>query len=322
VLDRSPGCLLGSCLRSANPVRVIHRRTTSLLVATLVTAAAFVAGSAASLRGTVPALIFPVVGQTTYHDDFGAPRPQGPHQGNDLLAARLSPAVAAESGKVKFWTKSASAGCMLYLYGKSGTTYLYIHLNNDLTDKHDNKGKCVAGTAYMTGLKDGATVGAGQQIGFVGDSGDAEGTYHLHFEVHPNGGAAVSPFPYLQKAAHLLVPVNAKTVVTLSVAGKVTHATADRLTIAPSSVILFPGSQKAAAGVKSIVLTVPGTTQIDAGDGTLGSADSMSIADLAGRNVVVLTAPAKATLTVALAKPGAISAARIAAVALAGHGGP
>ena len=34
---------------------------------------------------------------------------------------------------------------MLYLYGDSGTTYLYIHLNNDLTMKNDNRGSCVAG---------------------------------------------------------------------------------------------------------------------------------------------------------------------------------
>ena len=31
---------------------------------------------------------------------------------------------------------------MLYLYGRSGTTYLYIHLNNDLTAQNDNKGGC------------------------------------------------------------------------------------------------------------------------------------------------------------------------------------
>ena len=34
---------------------------------------------------------------------------------------------------------------MLYLYGRSGTTYLYIHLNNDLTARNDNKGGCVEG---------------------------------------------------------------------------------------------------------------------------------------------------------------------------------
>jgi hypothetical protein len=304
---------------------VIHRRTTALgvaLVATLAAAAVLAVGGSASVRGPVPQLVFPVVGPTTYHDDFGDPRPQGKHEGNDLLAARLSPAVAAEAGKVKFWTHSATAGCMLYLYGKSGTTYLYIHLNNDLTDHHDNTGKCVAGTAYMTGLKDGAKVLAGQQIGFVGDSGDAEGTYHLHFEVHPNDGAAVSPFPYLQKAVHLLVPVNPKALVSLSVAGRVVRSAGDRLTIAPSSVTLLPGAQKVASAAKSIVLSVPGTAQIDAGDGTIGSTDSMSLADLAGRNVVVLTTPARATLSVALAKPGAITAARIAAVGAAAHAGP
>ena len=146
----------------------------------------------------MPQLIFPVVGKATYFDDFGAARGQGGHQGNDLMTTWRSPAVAAEAGKVKFHTTSARAGCMLYLYGASGTTYIYIHLNNDLTAKNDNKGKCVAGGSYWKGLKDGARVAAGQPIGYIGDSGDADQAgYHLHFEVHPNGGAAVSPFPYL-----------------------------------------------------------------------------------------------------------------------------
>ncbi len=100
------------------------------------------------------------------------------------------------------------------------------------------------------------------------------------------------------------------------------RATDDRLTIAPSSVTLLPGAQKIPTSSKSIVLSVPVTTQIDSGDGTIGSTDSVSLADLAGRNVVVLTTPAKATLPVALAKPGAITAARIAATAGATHGGP
>ena len=306
------------------PVRVIFRRTTALgvaLVATLLPAAARVAGGVASVRRPVPQLVFPVVGQTTYHDDFGAPRPQGPHQGNDLMAARLSP-VAAEAGKVKFWTKSQTAGCMLYLYGKSGTTYIYIHLNNDLTDKRDNKGKCVAGIAYMTGLKDGATVQAGQQIGFVGDSGDAEGTNHLHFEVHPHDGAAVSPFPYLRKALHLFLPVDPNATVSLSVQGTVTRATGDRLTLASTSMTVLPGTQRLTGGARTIVLSVQSTAQIDVGDGTIGSADATTLDQLAGRQVVVLTAPAKATLAVALARPGAISASRIATVAMVGHGGP
>ena len=50
---------------------------------------------------------------------------------------------------------------MLYLYGLSGRTFEYLHLNNDLTNKNDNTGRCVAGTAYATGLKNGQKVQGG-----------------------------------------------------------------------------------------------------------------------------------------------------------------
>src|SRR5439155_25994430 len=143
------------------------------------------ASAAVPNKGDVPVLIFPVAGPTTYIDDFGQARAGGPHQGNDLLATKKTPVVAVEPGKVKFWTTSASAGCMLYLYGVSGTMYEYIHLNNDLTMRNDNKGKCVQGIAYA--VPDGTPVAAGQVIGYLGDSGDANGIHsHLHCEVHPN----------------------------------------------------------------------------------------------------------------------------------------
>ena len=78
--------------------------------------------------------------KVSYTNDFGAPRGNWSHTGQRLDGPEASLAVAAESGKVKFWTSSSRAGCMLYLYGDSGTTYLYIHLNNDLTAKNDNRG--------------------------------------------------------------------------------------------------------------------------------------------------------------------------------------
>src|SRR3989440_6975802 len=155
---------------------------------------AAILGLAAGTAGAAPPkvpdhIIFPVVGQVSYIDDFGAPRPGGPHQGNDLMSAKKSPAVAAESGTVKYWTTSRSAGCMLYLYGESGTIYYYIHLNNDLTMGNDNRGKCVNGVAYA--VRNGARVAPGQQIAYVGDSGGAAGLHaHPPFQGHPGGGKA------------------------------------------------------------------------------------------------------------------------------------
>lgn len=160
------------------------------------------AGQSRSARTAgVPQLVFPLAVAAQFRDDFGEPRARWSHPGNDLVAPKRSQVLAVEAGTVGFYTRSASAGCMLYLYGDSGTTYQYVHLNNDLGAGNDNRGGCVAGVAWAPGLRDGQRVTAGQHIGYLGDSGDASGGgAHLHFEVHPGGGAAVSPYPYLMAA--------------------------------------------------------------------------------------------------------------------------
>ena len=56
-------------------------------------------------------------------------------------------------------------------------------------------------------MKTGSRVKAGQLIAYNGDSGDAEGTYHLHFEVHPHDGIDVNPRPYLNDARRILFPL-------------------------------------------------------------------------------------------------------------------
>ena len=61
------------------------------------------------------------------------------------MAPRRAPVLAAEAGRVKWWTTSSLAGCMLYLYGESGTTYLYIHLNNDRRLNATTTGGCKSG---------------------------------------------------------------------------------------------------------------------------------------------------------------------------------
>jgi len=282
-------------------VRIAHVPIVTILTFSLV------AGAAASSSKAVPRLVFPVVGTISYTDDFGQPRAGGPHQGIDILAARRAPAVAAEAGTVKFWTTSATAGCMLYLHGDSGTTYLYIHLNNDLTTHNDNRGSCVAGTAYAPGLKDGARVGAGQLVGFVGDSGDANGIHpHLHFEVHPNDGAAVDPYPYLRKAQPLMFSAKAGSMVSLSLAGTILSSQTGTLQLKTSRV--QANTSKAVTLNRKVVLTLPtdASVLVDLPGVTFGL-DAL----LPGMQATVYTLPQRATLAAQRGDEHVLTATRI-----------
>jgi len=201
---------------------------------------------------------------------------------------------------VEFWTTSPGAGCMLYLRGESGTTYQYIHLNNDLGKGNDNRGKCIPGVAYAPGLANGSAVVAGQQIGFVGDSGDANGIHpHLHFEVHPGGMAAVDPFRFLKRAQKLLFAATPGSTVALSLTGTVRAADDLTLTFRAKTLRVVP---------KGISLKKVGRTlTLSLVPESFGAARPEA---LIGTEAVVLTEPALATLAVQLGK--GLAAARIA----------
>jgi hypothetical protein len=279
-------------------------RTTFALIVML----ALAAGAAAAPGTQTPKLIFPLVGAATYTDDFGDARAGGTHEGIDIVAARRSPAVAAEAGTVELWTTSARAGCMLYLHGRSGTTYLYIHLNNDLTTHNDNRGKCVAGTAYAPGLKTGTRVAAGELVGFVGDSGDANGIHpHLHFEVHPNDGAAVDPYPFLQKAQPLLFYAKRGTTVSVSLTGTIVSLFGGVLELKASEVQLS-SSSKPVTIRRTLVLSVAAdavvTSLLPGGIGGLAALQR-------GLSAKVYTSPLRATLAAARGDDNVLSASQI-----------
>jgi hypothetical protein len=288
---------------------MISRRTQGRSIFLAAVAVGVLVGTAGA--ATVPRIIFPVVGQVQYTDDFGAPRAGGSHQGIDIMAAKKSAAVAAEAGRVKYWTTSASAGCMLYLYGQSGTMYEYIHLNNDRTTRNDNRGKCVQGTAYA--VKNGAHVAAGQQIGYVGDSGDADGVNpHLHFEVHPKGGKATDPYPYLQAAQKFLFVAKAGTPFVLTLTGTVASVNSERLAVKVATSQAWPLGLTLTKLNQTVTLSVPSNAVVQSVDasGVLRTVANMSLA-AGGQKVVVWTQPAPASLKAERADDGVLSAALI-----------
>jgi hypothetical protein len=247
-------------------------------------------------------LVFPVLGKFRYTDDYGDPRPQGRHEGIDIVAPRKALAIAAEAGRVKFHVTSWAAGCMLYLYGQSGTTYLYIHLNNDLGMTNDNKGRCAPGIAFAPGLKSGMRVAAGEPVGFVGDSGDANGiTPHLHFEVHPNDGASINPFTHLNRAYRLLFSAPPKTRTALWLKGNVLAQLPEAFDVQVQSL-----------GVRTTGLRLSGMSRLVSLGVSPMTVIETALGRLAGRErATVWTEIMPVTLDAKLGKPGAIMADRI-----------
>jgi murein DD-endopeptidase MepM/ murein hydrolase activator NlpD len=141
-----------------------------------------------SVRGLPPeateGFVCPVQGGAAFINSWGFPRSGGrTHKGVDMFAARGTPTPAVTSGTVKIRTVNLG-GAVTYLYGDDGNKYYYAHLNG-----------------YPDGLRDGQRVSRGQAIGFVGNSGNAEGTSpHLHFEIRPGGSSAVNPYPTVRPA--------------------------------------------------------------------------------------------------------------------------
>jgi hypothetical protein len=296
------------------PVPMTLARTTArgallILLSLLLTAGA----AAASTSAKVPTLVFPVLGDVQYRDDFGEPRGQIKHEGNDIVAPKRALALAAEDGTVKFWTTSSRAGCMLYLEGASGTEYLYVHLNNDLTSENDNEGTCVPGVAYVKGVKSGAKVLAGEPIGYVGDSGDADGVHpHLHFEVHPNGGGAVSPYPYLRKAKRLLFAARLGTTFTLALTGTVVTSVGQDLSVSLDQVRSWPGGRRIKQAGQKVAVSVPETASIE---GMTASPAGLAYSALElltkGVPVTIWTEPAKVTFAAQSGAKGALAASRV-----------
>ena len=301
---------------SAAPVNLFRTKARGILALAVAVPALLVGAASAGSRQPPATIVFPVLGPTTYTDDFGQARAGGPHQGIDMLAPKRGLALAAEAGKIKFWTQSATAGCMLYLYGASGTTYYYIHLNNDLTKRNDNRGKCVAGTAYAKGLKNGATVSPGQVVGYLGDSGDANGVHpHLHFELHPNGGKAVDPYQWLQSGQHLLFAAPRGSPFTLELRGTVAGVTDTSIRVKVATINAWPMRQRQTKLQRKLLVNVPASALVQTVAKLGGPGTPATLADAdTGQVVDVWTVVAPATLKAERGDDLALSASLVSLV--------
>lgn len=130
--------------------------------------------------GFVDSIICPVQGTSAYGDTWGAPRSGGRrHQGTDMLAPTGTPLQAVIGGTVAHRSNTLG-GITISLVGDNGNRYYYAHL---------------VGYEGVPGR-----VEQGQVIGYVGDTGNATGVPHLHFEIRPGGGVPVNPYPSVRAA--------------------------------------------------------------------------------------------------------------------------
>jgi hypothetical protein len=288
--------------------RTTARATLVVAALTLLAAAVLATPAGGTQLGPVPQLVFPLVAKTDLWDNYGDPRGNGSHAGIDMENPWRAPVVAVEDGKIKYW-ESGLGGCMLYHYGASGTTYLYIHLNNDLTPRNDNKGECRRDVAFA--VPNGAKVTAGEQIAYNGDSGDAAGNPHLHFEVHPNDGGDVNPFRHLKRAVKPLFASEAGAQFSLGLRGKLLAAGAGSATLRVERVRHYPGGRWLDVDPRDVELTVP-----------RGADVARSLTHVGGLTPRVLKSPvavsaftlqAKATPEAILGAPGALVLGRVTA---------
>ena len=128
--------------------------------------------------------VFPVQGPNSFTNTWGYPRGGGrTHQGTDIMSPRGTPVVAVVNGTVSRAkpVESGLGGITIWLDGNDRNSYYYAHLSR-----------------IEGGISSGTRVGAGQVIGYVGNTGDARSTDpHLHFEIRPGGGSPINPYATL-----------------------------------------------------------------------------------------------------------------------------
>ena len=185
--------LIANSIEVKGGVDAIFGVATSIALATFQTSRGLKVTSAVDLPtaialGVLPDLatlgipqinVFPAQGRCSFTDTWQQVRPGGrQHEGVDIMGVKGLALYAVVDGTITrtYGADSMLSGNALRLTTSDGTYFFYAHLDS-----------------FAPGIAVGSVVKAGQIVGYMGATGHA-GSPHLHFEVHPKGGAAVSPY--------------------------------------------------------------------------------------------------------------------------------
>lgn len=130
-------------------------------------------------RGGGSAIVCPVAGPHALINNFGDPRPGGPHTGDDISSPYGTPIVAVTNGTITQIVYGGWMGLGIIMRDVAGNEWWYAHISSHSVNA-------------------GQRVVQGQQIGRVGCSGNCSGP-HLHFEYHPGGGGPANPYRLLSR---------------------------------------------------------------------------------------------------------------------------
>ena len=189
--------LIANSIEVKGGVDAIFGVATSIALATFQTSRGLKVTSAVDLPtaialGVLPDLatlgipqinVFPAQGRCSFTDTWQQVRPGGrQHEGVDIMGVKGLALYAVVDGTITrmYGADAVLSGNALRLTTSDGTYFFCAHLDS-----------------FASGIAIGSVVKAGQIVGYMGATGYA-GSPHLHFEVHPKGGAAVSPYPVVK----------------------------------------------------------------------------------------------------------------------------
>jgi hypothetical protein len=150
-------------------------------------------------------IVFPVIGEASFVNDFYYRRGERQHNATDVMAAKGRKLVAVAQGTiVDVQYPQPRWGYSITIEDDDGFQYSYLHMNDDTPGTNDGKGGAM--NAYAPDMQVGNRVKRGQLIGWVGDSGHANGVPHLHFEMYAPNGKVLNPYNSLTYSTRISKP--------------------------------------------------------------------------------------------------------------------